>query len=199
MPIYTVHDTYKAQIEVKRSKFKAYIVPFSLFADYNGKLREQNPKASHVVWAYRHLNDHDQMVENCSDDGEPKNSSAPPVLNVMRGRELTECAVLVVRYFGGIKLGIGGLVRAYKDSALAAVDAANLTPYEQCRQFVCRVAYPEFGKYEYLLTAFGLSAQNDFGAHGVDSIVCVPLSQKDAFFTQASLIAQDIKTADIVR
>ncbi len=138
-------------------------------------------------------------MENCSDDGEPKNSSAPPILNVMRGWELIECAILVVRYFGGIKLGIGGLVRAYKDSALAAVDAAKLAPYEPCLQFVCRVAYSEFGRYEYLLTAFGLSAQNDFGAHGVDSSVCVPLSQKDAFFTQAGLIAQDIKTADIVR
>jgi len=76
-------------------------------------LKIEHPKARHIVYAYRELNEFNQIIENSSDDGEPKGSSGVPVLNVLRGEEFINVAILVVRYFGGIKLGIGGLVRAY--------------------------------------------------------------------------------------
>jgi len=68
-------------------------------------LRESHPKARHIVYAYRELNEFEQIVENSSDDGEPKGSSGVPVLNVLRGEDFINVAILVVRYFGGIKLG----------------------------------------------------------------------------------------------
>lgn len=85
--------------EVKRSKFITQIIPISEFLGLQEKLKKEHPKANHVVYALRYLNEFDQIVENSSDDGEPKGCAGVPVLNVLRGGELINCAVLIVRYF----------------------------------------------------------------------------------------------------
>lgn len=126
----TVLENSYAQYEIKKSNFIAHIVPYTEFSKLNHSLREEHPKANHVVWAYRMLNEFGQVVENSSDDGEPKGTSGPPVLNVMRGAELIECAILIVRYFGGVKLGTGGLVRAYSSAANEAITHAPIVIFE---------------------------------------------------------------------
>ncbi|HHC11506.1 MAG TPA: YigZ family protein, partial [Campylobacterales bacterium] len=105
----TVEKETISTYEIKKSKFITHLVPISQFKGLQDKLKAQHPKARHVVYALRYLNEFDQIVENLSDDGEPKGSSAQPALNVLRGEEMINMAVLIVRYFGGIKLGIGGL------------------------------------------------------------------------------------------
>lgn len=183
---------------VKHSKFKAYIVPFSRFDEYNQKLRIDNPKANHVVWAYRHYNEHFQIVENSSDDGEPKNSSAPPVLNVLRGEEMINCAVLIVRYFGGVKLGIGGLVRAYKNAAWEVLKKSSLQKYEMMHEIKFECIYSEFSKVEYLFKEYNLQcSKKEFGAMGVNAVVKVPHSIKDEVVQKLTPLIQDIKTSDI--
>ncbi|HSR74465.1 MAG TPA: YigZ family protein, partial [Sulfurovum sp.] len=83
-------------------------MPIADFEGLQSKLKVEHPKANHVVYALRYLNEFDQVVENFSDDGEPKGCAGTPALNVLRGEGLVNCAVLIVRYFGGIKLGTGG-------------------------------------------------------------------------------------------
>ena len=117
-------------LEVKKSKFIAFLTPFSEFDALLERLKSDHPKAAHIVWAYRILNEFNQIVENQSDDGEPKGTSGMPCLNALRGAELINTAVLVVRYFGRIKLGTGGLVRAYGGSVNLAITNANLVPFE---------------------------------------------------------------------
>lgn len=73
------------------------------------RLKAEHPKAAHVVWALRERNGYGQIVENQSDDGEPKGTSGQPSLNALRGAQLVNAGALIVRYFGGIKLGTGGL------------------------------------------------------------------------------------------
>ena len=114
----TIEKEISAAQEIKKSSFIAYLAPLASFETLRAQLRQQHPKARHIVWAYRTLNEPGQIVENSSDDGEPKSTAGAPCLNALRGAELINAAVLVVRYFGGIKLGTGGLVHAYASLSL---------------------------------------------------------------------------------
>lgn len=125
-----VNQSYHTQIEVKKSVFIAHICPFMLFKDTLYALKQEHPKAVHFVYAYRHFNTLNQIIEDKSDDGEPKGTSALPCLHILRGNELINTAVIVVRYFGGIKLGTGGLVRAYSSAVNAVIAQAIVLEFE---------------------------------------------------------------------
>jgi uncharacterized YigZ family protein len=118
-------------IEIKGSKFIAFLMPIALYEEQMDYLRSLHPKAVHFVSATRSLNEYDQIVESCSDDGEPKGTSGKPTLSVLQGHELINVAIITVRYFGGTKLGPGGLVRAYAEAANAAYTKAELLSYEK--------------------------------------------------------------------
>jgi len=99
-----VKETTQNKIEVKKSTFTSFLLPYPLFENYHDTLKQAHPKASHIIWAFRYINEHGQIVEGGSDDGEPKGVAAAPSLNVLRGQELINTALLTVRYFGGTKL-----------------------------------------------------------------------------------------------
>ena len=88
-----------------------------------------------------------------SDDGEPQGTAGIPVLEVLRKTGLTDCAVVVTRYFGGILLGGGGLVRAYSHAARLAVEAAGIVEMRRCRQLEVRCDYAQYGFLPALLAA----------------------------------------------
>lgn len=97
------------------------------FADLEARLavlRAEHPKASHHVTAFRHRLANGQISEGAKDDGEPSGTAGMPALKVLIGREMIDTGVVIVRYFGGTKLGTGGLARAYGGSAKLALDAA---------------------------------------------------------------------------
>ncbi len=129
--MYYIKKEYKDTLEVKQSKFIAYLTPYSNFDALLHKLKEEHPKARHFVTAYRYLNEYMQIVEHSSDDGEPTGTSGKPSLMVLQGKELINIAVVIVRYFGGTKLGTGGLVRAYSDAVNFAVEKAELHEYKK--------------------------------------------------------------------
>ncbi len=134
MPQFCVRSLITAQIEVKKSTFNAFLFPASDFSTQMALLRQEHPKARHFVYAYRMINELGQIVENMSDDGEPKGSSGKPSLTVLRGADFINTAVIIVRYFGGVKLGVGGLVRAYSDSINHVIAEARST--EQVFAFI---------------------------------------------------------------
>ena len=115
----TIDRIFKAQLDIKKSNFLAFLCPISSFKSLHERLKEEHFKAVHVVWATRELNKYGQIVENQSDDGEPKGTSGQPSLNALRN-----VGVLIVRYFGGIKLGTGGLVRAYSGAVNEVINEA---------------------------------------------------------------------------
>ena len=88
-------------------------------------VRERHPKARHVAYAAIVTGDDGRVMERMSDDGEPSGTAGKPILDVLRANELTDCVIAVTRYFGGILLGTGGLVRAYTQGAQVAVAAAG--------------------------------------------------------------------------
>ena len=120
----TIDRIFKAQLDIKKSNFLAFLCPISEFKSLHERLKEEHFKAVHVVWATRELNKYGQIVENQSDDGEPKGTSGQPSLNALRGADLINVGVLIVRYFGGIKLGTGGLVRAYSGAVNEVINEA---------------------------------------------------------------------------
>ena len=147
----TIEASFEETIEVKRSKFIAHLVPFSQFETLHQKLRGEHPKASHIVTAYRMLNAYDQIVEASSDDGEPKGCAGLPILNVLRGAELINCALLIVRYFGGTKLGTGGMARAYGLAAKTVLECAELIEYRKMSTMCFSTDYTSVQRVEYLL------------------------------------------------
>ena len=127
----TLQEHFTAIVEVKQSKFIAHLVPYNLYESTLIKLKIEHPKARHFVTAYRYLNEYNQIVEHSSDDGEPKGTSGRPSLMVLQGQDLINAAVIIVRYFGGTKLGTGGLVRAYSDAVNIVINNAQLYEYKQ--------------------------------------------------------------------
>lgn len=128
--MFCVNDIFSAELEVKKSKFISYILPYNQFDTLLRKLKKEHPKARHLVTAYRYLNGKNQIVESFCDDGEPKGTGGKPTLNVLSGHDLINTAIITIRYFGGIKLGTGGLVRAYSDSANLVIESSKTVKYK---------------------------------------------------------------------
>ncbi|MEA3434397.1 MAG: YigZ family protein, partial [Campylobacterota bacterium] len=146
-----------------------HLVPMSEYEGLQSKLKAEHPKANHVVYALRYLNEFDQIVENSSDDGEPKGCAGVPALNVLRGKEMINCAVLIVRYFGGIKLGTGGMARAYALAVKNVLKEAKLIPYEKEMKYSFETSYSDVDKTLYKLKQLGiLNYDRKFGIDGVD-------------------------------
>lgn len=142
-------------LEVKQSKFIAHLVPYAEFDKVLSQLKEEHPKARHFVVAWRYINEFDQVVEHCSDDGEPKGTSGKPTLAVLAGKELINSAVIIVRYFGGTKLGTGGLVRAYSDACNLVIENSDLLTYVKRERHLIAVAYSDVSMIEYKLEQYG--------------------------------------------
>lgn len=135
-------DVYEKVIE--KSRFLAYAAHTAGEEEARAFLqdvRARHPLATHVCYAF--VADRLGNLMRFSDDGEPQGTAGMPILGVLRARKLFETAVAVVRYFGGIKLGAGGLTRAYSSSAAEALDRAAVCEYAVCIEVTVRVAYPE--------------------------------------------------------
>ena len=148
-----INSTYIKIYEIKKSKFIAHIVPYSQFSSIMKELKEKHPKARHFVYAYRYLNDYEQIVENSSDDGEPKGTSGKPALAVLSGAKIINSAVIIVRYFGGVKLGTGGLVKAYSNSTNLVLNdkETKLIQYEKLKTYFINTEYSKLSFVEYIL------------------------------------------------
>ncbi|MCF6244718.1 MAG: YigZ family protein [Sulfurovum sp.] len=164
----TIQISTISTTEVNRSKFITHLVPIEEYKGLQEKLKKEHPKANHVVYALRYLNDFDQIVENSSDDGEPKGCAGVPALNVLRGESLINCAVLIVRYFGGIKLGTGGMARAYALSVKEVLSVSSIVSYEKHVKYVFYTNYANVDKTLYKLKKLGLTQyERDFGIEKV--------------------------------
>ena len=109
-------------LEINKSKFYYFRISGTI-ADFDGeleKIKAEHKRATHICYAYSFER---PFEERCSDDGEPKGTAGSPILSVIKKKKLSNVGVIVVRYFGGIKLGAGGLVRAYTKSASLALSS----------------------------------------------------------------------------
>ncbi|MGP5407579.1 YigZ family protein [Psychrobacter celer] len=132
MSYQTLKNPVTARLEIKKSEFIAYAYPVNSREQamfHVEQLREKYPDARHWCWAYI-IGDPDNTTSaGFDDDGEPNGTAGRPILGVLQHKSIGNIIIIVVRYFGGIKLGAGGLTRAYAGSAQAAVDQMILQPY----------------------------------------------------------------------
>ncbi len=188
----TINNIFKSEIEVKKSTFISFLVPIQEFNTLHIELKQKHPKAAHIVWAKRYLNEYEQIVENCSDDGEPKGTSGPPVLNVMRGAELMECGILIVRYFGGTKLGTGGLVRAYGGGAKDVIFNADMIEYVKKEPFSFFTIYSLVPRFEHFLDKEALHVdKRDYEAGGVIWHMRISEQKRISFLEFANIFERD--------
>ncbi|RLA74542.1 MAG: YigZ family protein [Epsilonproteobacteria bacterium] len=184
--MFTVHThTFEMLVE-KQSKFIAHLMPYSQYKSTLEKLKQEHPKARHFVTAFRYMNEFDQIVEGSSDDGEPRGTSGKPTLSVLQGNDLIDIAVITVRYFGGTKLGTGGLVRAYSTATNLVVQEEKLHIYKKLKKITIHCNYTNIGKVEYLFVQHNITVENkEFDASGVQMILIGSSEDLRHFISQA--------------
>lgn len=144
----TIKTRAFARFEVKRSVFLAHFLPASEFEVALADLKVEHKKAAHFVRALRIFGAAGETKESFSDDGEPSGTSGMPLLFLLRARDLINAGLIVVRYFGGVKLGTGGLSRAYQESARLALGSAKVLPYVQLERAEFAISFQKSSGFE---------------------------------------------------
>ncbi len=141
-------DTTAEQI-IDKSRFIALVSNVATIEDtetQRQRVRNEYPNARHYVYAYRL---HEGRLEKASDDGEPQGTGGRPILDLLQHRQLWNTQIIVVRYFGGILLGTGGLTRAYGGTARLALEDADITLLIPHHIYHLRIPYPLYEQIKY--------------------------------------------------
>ena len=141
------------------SRFIGLVIPFDDEKEIAGllaKVREEYPKATHYPYAARLL-----PFERCSDEGEPARSTGLPLLEILRGREVDHVLLVVVRYFGGTKLGLGRLTRTYRDVGLKAVEETVMADLVEGYEATLSMSYSDFAIFEKECSRLSVTISNE--------------------------------------
>ena len=140
--VLTVQGRHESEKIIEKSRFITYSAHVESEEEARGflaEIRKAHTLATHVCYAF--IADKTGNLQRFSDDGEPQGTAGVPMLEVLKNKKLFEIAVAVVRYFGGVKLGAGGLVRAYSSSVAEHLDGARVCSLEVCAEYGIVVDY----------------------------------------------------------
>ena len=155
----TLSSKSEGRYNEKGSTFSALAIPVSDVAEVKinlQQLKEQYPDASHICYGYR-IKVNNQLDEFATDGGEPKGSSGIPIINVLERQHLVNVVIFVIRYFGGSKLGIPGLIHAYGRAAENAIEPGNLKKWILYQQISICYNYDLQKKVDSLLQQFAIN------------------------------------------
>lgn len=148
----TVKQEASDEFYMNKSRFIGYACPCETEEEalaFLKKIRDKHRDATHNCYAY--VIGKNAGIMRYSDDGEPGGTAGLPIMEVLKNREIVNCCVVVTRYFGGILLGAGGLVRAYAKGCILALDAAQISVMEKSRRLIFDIPYPLWDKFHYAL------------------------------------------------
>tara|TARA_R110002153_G_scaffold18021_4_gene63164 strand:+ start:46093 stop:46680 length:588 start_codon:yes stop_codon:yes gene_type:complete len=151
---FTLTQPITVEYEIKKSRFIGLIVPAINEAEAVRQLQTlaaQHPHANHLAFAWRIRQADGFINERCHDAGEPSGTAGRPILAPLEGESIINAVVGVIRYFGGVKLGTGGLTRAYGTTAKLAIDAATLIPWVEIVILKLDIEYSQLQTLEYQL------------------------------------------------
>lgn len=138
---------------IKKSRFIGIISPCRSEKEalqLLSRLHQQHPNASHIVYAYR-IQSPDGLICRFHDAGEPGGTAGKPIFQHLEGKQLIDSILVVIRYFGGVKLGAGGLTRAYGNLAKQAIDCADIADYIEFAELQLTLEYSQLQPLEYQL------------------------------------------------
>ena len=170
------------EITEKRSRFIATVAPVTCEEEalaFIEEVKKANRTARHNCYAYTFGSD--PATTRFSDDGEPSGTAGKPMLDVLLGQELHNTAVVVTRYFGGILLGTGGLVRAYTDAVKAGLEAGTVITKSFGRRLLINTDYSGLGKLQYLAGERGIPVLDTEYTEEVLVTVFVTPDTEDSF------------------
>lgn len=151
----TIQQDAVAEYKDKGSKFLAYIFPIHNTQDFKSRLstlKKEHPKAAHHCFAYRLGIDENNF--RSSDNGEPAGTAGRPILGQIDSKELTDTAIVVVRYFGGTMLGVPGLINAYKTAAALALQLTPIIQKAIMRRCIIEFEYSQMNEIQRRLKSF---------------------------------------------
>lgn len=158
----TIKENTSSEIIEKKSKFIANLFYVQSQEEAEERIKEIRKKyydARHNCYAYSIMTNKG-IINKMSDDGEPSGTAGAPMLNILLKKELVNVLVIVTRYFGGILLGTGGLVRAYSEATIEAIEKAHFVTEESGYEIQITINYPEFEKIQYYCEKNGIAIQN---------------------------------------
>ncbi len=174
---YTIAAPCSHQVEIRKSRFLARAAPVGTVMDALDFLRGIVEGGTSSCWAYRIGQEY-----RFSDDNEPTGSAGKPILAAIDGHGLDRVAVVVTRWFGGTKLGIGGLMRAYGGSAAECLRQAQRIAIVPRIERVLACSHPEYARIKPRMAAFDITIQDErFGARGVTARLSIPARDVDAW------------------
>ena len=180
--IRTVFAEYEKEKIIEKSRFITYCAHAESEEEaraFIAKIRAKHTLATHVCYAF--IADKTGNLQRFSDDGEPQGTAGVPMLEVLKNKTLSETVVAVVRYFGGVKLGAGGLVRAYSSCTAECLDGADIRVLEVCAEYTIFVEYTGVdGVQKYLSTHTCTPLSTDYGAR-VAFKIAVKKAEEDGF------------------
>ena len=188
MPTFTLATPITAELEIRKSRFIGYAIPV---ADRDAamqelrRLRETHPNATHVCWALLAGGQ-----SGMSDDGEPSGTAGRPILEVLRHHDLDGVLAAVVRYYGGVKLGAGGLVRAYTDAIASALQHAERVERIAQVELAIDVSYPDEARVRRWIEQEGVELVESRYGLAVSLLIRMPATLRDAARTTLVDITQ---------
>lgn len=197
----TIKKDEMAEIVEKKSKFIANIVKIETQKEAEEKIKEIKKKyydAKHNCIAYR-VYELENLIEKSSDDGEPSGTAGGPMLNILRNQELGNILVVVTRYFGGILLGTGGLVRAYSEATLAALKKAEKVKRVLGIEIQVNLKYSQFDNLKYYCQKRKINISNTNYLENISCILTMEEETKEKFmedYNKKEIILEQIKILD---
>ena len=147
----TIQEEEQTQVVEKKSRFIAEIYPVTNIQEVQNKIKEIKKKyydAKHHCIAYRIIEE-GRVIERASDDGEPSGTAGLPMLNILKGNNLCNVLVVVKRYFGGILLGTGGLVRAYSEATNLVIQKSKMINITEGYEMILKLEYNNLDVFNY--------------------------------------------------
>lgn len=180
--VLTVYAPHESEKIIEKSRFITYCAHVESEEEARAFLagvRDNHTLATHVCYAF--IADKTGNLQRFSDDGEPQGTAGVPMLEVLKAKKLFETAVAVVRYFGGVKLGAGGLVRAYASCTAENLDGADVRSLEKCAEYKIEVEYTGVDRVQkYLSTHTCSLLSTDYGEK-VRFLIAVKKTEEKTF------------------
>lgn len=182
MGVLSVYGRHKTEFTVEKSRFITYAAHTEgeeAARAFVASVRAEHPLATHVCYAF--VADKIGNLQRFSDDGEPSGTAGMPILDVIKKQKLFETSVAVVRYFGGIKLGAGGLVRAYTAGAVQTLSSAEKREFLLCTELTVTVSYGEIDALQRFLAAHPCEVKDTLYGADVRCLVAVKAEECSAW------------------